>query len=106
MMTENIQANRGDQDGEDFFSLRLFIAGASPVSVRAIQNIRKICEEFLIGRYDLEIIDAHQQPLMVRDEDVTAIPMLIKKTPYPKKRLIGDFSNREKVLKGLGLIIG
>jgi circadian clock protein KaiB len=89
-----------------FFSLRLFIAGASPVSVRAIQNIRKICEEFLIGRYDLEIIDAHQQPLMVRDEDVTAIPMLIKKTPYPKKRLIGDFSNREKVLKGLGLRIG
>jgi circadian clock protein KaiB len=105
-MTENIQGSSGNKDSEDFFSLRLFIAGASPVSVRAIQNIRKICEEFLIGRYDLEIIDAHQQPLMVRDEDVTAIPMLIKKTPYPKKRLIGDFSNREKVLKGLGLRIG
>jgi circadian clock protein KaiB len=104
-MTENIQGIGEGKSSEEFFSLRLFIAGTSPVSVRAIQNIRKICEELLIGRYDLEIIDAHQQPLMVRDEDVTAIPMLIKKTPYPKKRLIGDFSDREKVLKGLGLRI-
>lgn len=90
--------------GEDnFFTLRLFIAGSSPVSVRAIKNLRAICEEFLKGRYDLEIIDAHQQPLLVRDEDVTAIPMLIKKTATQKKRIIGDFSDREKVLKGLGL---
>jgi circadian clock protein KaiB len=105
MMAENIGASGADKISEDFYSLRLFIAGASPVSVRAIQNIRKICEEFLTGRYDLEIIDAHQQPLMVKNEDVTAIPMLIKKTPYPKKRLIGDFSDREKVLKGLGIRI-
>lgn len=87
----------------EFFTLKLFIAGASPVSARAIQNVKAICEEFLQGRYELDIIDAHQQPLMVRDEDVTAIPMLIKKTPLPKKRLIGDCSDREKVLKGLGL---
>jgi len=105
-MTGNKQGDNKANGEEIFFSLRLFIAGASPVSARAIQNIRKICEENLKGRYDLEIIDAHQQPLKVRDEDVTAIPMLIKKTPYPKKRLIGDFSDKEKVLKGLGLIIG
>ena len=88
---------------DEFFTLKLFIAGASPVSARAIQNVKAICEEFLQGRYELDIIDAHQQPLMVRDEDVTAIPMLIKIAPSPKKRLIGDCSDRNKVLKGLGL---
>ncbi|MDQ0640938.1 circadian clock protein KaiB [Pedobacter sp. W3I1] len=87
----------------EFFSLRLFIAGASPVSARAIVNIRAICEEFIAGRYELDIIDAHQQPLLVQQEDVTAIPMLIKKSPLPTKKLIGDFSDREKVLKGLGI---
>jgi circadian clock protein KaiB len=87
----------------DFFSLRLFIAGASPVSARAVVNIRAICEEFIAGRYELDIIDAHQQPLLVQQEDVTAIPMLIKKSPVPTKKLIGDCSDREKVLKGLGI---
>ena len=88
---------------EDFFTLRLFIAGVSPVSARAVKNVRQICEEFLKGRFDLEIIDAHQQPLLVSSEDVTALPMLIKKTPAPKRKLIGDCSDREKVLKGLGI---
>lgn len=87
----------------DFFSLRLFIAGASPVSARAIVNIRAICEEFIEGRYELDIIDAHQQPFLVQQEDVTAIPMLIKKSPAPTRKLIGDCSDREKVLKGLGI---
>lgn len=91
------------ENTEGYFVLRLFIAGSSPVSVRAIKNLRKICDEFLENRYELEIIDAHQQPLLVRDENVTAIPMLIKKKPAPMKRLIGDFSEREKVLKGLGI---
>lgn len=91
-----------NQDGE-FFILRLFIAGSSAVSVRAIKNLQNICDEFLAGRYELDIIDAHQQPLLVKEEDVTAIPMLIKKTPGPKRRLIGDFSDREKVLRGLGI---
>jgi circadian clock protein KaiB len=88
---------------DDFFSLRLFIAGASPVSARAVVNIRAICEEFIAGRYELDIIDAHQQPLLVQQEDVTAIPMLIKKSPVPIKKLIGDCSDRAKVLKGLGI---
>jgi len=89
--------------GAEFYRLRLFIAGSSPLAVRAIRNIRAICEEFLCDRYELDIVDAHQQPLLVKEEDVTAIPMLIKKSPGPKKRLIGDFSDRERVLKGLGI---
>lgn len=85
------------------YMLRLFIAGSSALSVRAISNLREICDEFLSGKYTLEIIDAHQQPILVREDNVTALPMLIKKEPGPKKRLIGDFSNREKVLLGLGI---
>ncbi|MFW0718222.1 circadian clock KaiB family protein [Pedobacter sp. N23S346] len=94
-----------EQEQGEYFILRLFIAGSSPVSVRAIKNLREICEEFLKDRYELEIIDAHQQPLLVRDENVTAIPMLLKKKPDPCRRIIGDFSDREKVLRGLGIRI-
>ena len=94
-----------EQEQGEYFILRLFIAGSSPISVRAIKNLREICEEFLKDRYELEIIDAHQQPLLVRDENVTAIPMLLKKQPEPCRRIIGDFSDREKALKGLGIRI-
>lgn len=92
-----------NNEQDEYFTLRLFIAGSSPISARAIKNLRNICEEFLKGRYELEIIDAHQQPLLVRDENVTALPMLIKKSPSPKRRLIGDFSHRDSVLAGLGI---
>lgn len=93
------------QDNEDRqnYVLRLFVTGASPVSVRAINNLRIILEKHLNDRYVLEIIDVHQQPLMVKDEDITAVPMLIKKFPLPFRRLVGDMSDYEKVLKGLGL---
>ncbi|SER62686.1 circadian clock KaiB family protein [Pedobacter rhizosphaerae] len=102
-MEESGQLNPHTQLVDEHYTLRLFIAGSSPISVRAVTNLRVICEEFLQNRYTLEVIDAHQQPLLVRDENVTAMPMLIKKTPSPKKRLIGDFSDRERVLIGLGI---
>ena len=87
----------------EVYVLRLFVTGASPVSVRAINNLQKILEAHLKGRYELDIIDVHQQPQLVQSEDVTAVPMLIKKTPRPKRRLVGDMSDTEKVLRGLGL---
>ena len=90
---------------DEHYVLRLFIAGSSSISARAITNLRQICEEFIKDKYTLEIIDAHQQPELVKAEDVTALPMLIKKTPVPKRRLIGDFSDRAKVLRGLGISI-
>ena len=85
------------------YVLRLFITGTSPVSVRAINNLQRVLEDHLKNRYDLEIIDVHQQPQLVKEEDVTAVPMLIKKLPLPKKRLVGDMSDTARVLKGLGL---
>ena len=102
MTSTSLQAN--DNEPHEGYVLRLFIVGTSTISVRAIQNLQKICDEYLDGNYELEIIDAHQQPLLVTSEDVTAIPMLIKKSPGPRRRLVGDMSNTEKVLKGLGLM--
>ncbi|HEY1010367.1 MAG: circadian clock KaiB family protein [Daejeonella sp.] len=88
---------------EEFYILRLFVSGTSSNSVKAINNLRNICEMHLKGRYELEIIDIHQQPQLVKSEDVAAVPLLLKKSPLPVRRLIGDMSEREKVLKGLGL---
>ncbi|MEO6522163.1 MAG: circadian clock KaiB family protein [Mucilaginibacter sp.] len=92
-----------DVDNTEVYVLRLFVTGASPVSVRAINNLQKILEEHLKDRYELDIIDVHQQPQLVQSENVTAVPMLIKKIPGPKRRLVGDMSDTEKVLRGLGL---
>jgi circadian clock protein KaiB len=92
-----------DEEEEPHYSLRLFITGASPVSVRAVSNIKTICETYLPGRYELEVVDIYQQPLLVADENITAIPVLIKKLPLPKKKLVGDMSDTHKVLKGLGI---
>jgi len=103
MMEENEYLNSGRDIGDEQYILRLFIAGSSPVSARAISNLREICEEFIKNNYTLEIIDAHQQPELVKAENVTALPMLIKNGPGPKRRLIGDFSDREKVLVGFGI---
>lgn len=86
------------------YVLRLFITGATPNSIRAITNIRQICEEHLKGKYSLEIIDVYQEEGIAEKEQLIALPLLIKKEPLPERRMIGDLSNTEKVLKGLGLL--
>ena len=86
------------------FVLRLYITGATPNSVRAVINIKNICENHLSGRYSLEIIDVYQQLSVAQEEQLIALPMLLKKQPSPERRLIGDLSDEQKVLKGLGLI--
>ncbi|MDB5119430.1 MAG: Circadian clock protein KaiB [Sphingobacteriales bacterium] len=85
-------------------TLTLYVAGASPNSVRAISNITSFCEGHLKEQYSLEIIDVHQQPLLAQSEQIIALPMLIKQSPAPKRRLIGDMSDTEKIIRGLGLI--
>jgi circadian clock protein KaiB len=75
----------------------------TPRSTRAISAVRSLCEELLQGRYDLEIIDVYQQPTLIVDEQIFATPTLIKKSPDPKRRLVGDMSNRARLLRGLGL---
>ena len=90
-------------NGEKYI-LRLFVTGILPNSARAIINTRAICEKYLKGRYELEIIDIYQQPSLALKEEIIAVPVLIKKFPLPEERLIGDLSDIEKVLEGLHLV--
>lgn len=85
------------------YVLHLYITGATPNSTRAVRNIKEICELHLKGRYELLIIDIYQQPELARQDQIVAAPTLIKKTPLPARRLIGDLSERERVLAALGL---
>jgi len=85
------------------YLLKLYVAGQSPRSVSAIANIKRICEEHLQGRYELEVIDLYQQPQLALDEQIIAVPTLIRKLPPPLRRIIGDLSNTERVLVGLDL---
>lgn len=87
----------------EHYVLKLYISGMTPAATRAIENVRKICEEHLAGRYDLEIIDIYQQPVLAKGEQIFAAPTLIKKLPFPLRRLIGDMSQKERVLLGLDL---
>ena len=86
------------------YVLRLYITGMTSRSGHAVANLRAICEEYLEGRYDLEVIDIYQQPVLTKGEQIVAAPTLIKKLPLPMRRIIGDMSNRERVLFGLDLI--
>jgi len=85
------------------YVLRLYVTGTTPNSLNAIDNIRKICEEHLKGRYDLQVIDLYQQPSLAKGEQIIATPTLIKKLPLPLRRIIGDMSSTERVLVGLDL---
>lgn len=85
------------------YVLRLYVTGTTPHSTRAIINIRKICEEHLHGRYDLEVINIAQDSRLAAGEQIIAAPTLIKKLPLPLRRFIGDMSNTERILLGLDL---
>ena len=85
------------------YVLRLYVTGTTPHSTRAIINIRKICEEHLNGRYDLEVIDIAQNSKVAEGEQIIAAPTLIKKLPLPQRRFIGDMSKPDRILLGLDL---
>jgi circadian clock protein KaiB len=93
-----LKAEEGD------YVLRLYTVGPTPAAQSAISNLRQICEQELKGRYSLEVIDITQRPALAEQEQIVAVPMLIKALPAPVARLVGDLSNREKVLVGLDLL--
>jgi circadian clock protein KaiB len=85
------------------YVLRLYIAGTSSKSMRAVANIKEICEGSLKNRYDLEVIDIYQQPVLMKGEQIIAAPTLVKKLPLPLRKFIGDMSDTERILVGLDL---
>src|SRR6188768_3245526 len=88
---------------EKTWQLRLYIAGQTPKSVSALKNIKKYCEEHLKGQYSIEIIDLLKDPQLAEGDQIFAIPTLVRKVPAPLRKIIGDLSNKERVLVGLNI---
>jgi circadian clock protein KaiB len=101
--TDEFERLLAQPPGPEKYLLRLYVTGMTPRSTRAIARIKEICEERLQGRYDLEVIDIYQQPGLAKGEQIIATPTLIKKLPSPLRRIVGDLSNKERVLLGLDL---
>jgi circadian clock protein KaiB len=103
----NRQSENGkSRTNDEPYVFRLYVTGASPNSLRAIANTKNMCEEYLSENYELEIIDVHQQPGVAKEENIIALPLLIRKYPLPEKRLIGDMADISRVLKSIGLSNG
>jgi circadian clock protein KaiB len=100
MKTPRIRTSR---DGQGKYLLRLYVSRSTLKSKLAIENMKRVCEEHLKGRYDLEVIDIHEHANLARNEQIVAVPTLIKRLPLPLRRLVGDMSDLNKVLFGLDL---
>ena len=87
------------------FRLRLYVAGQTPKSTRALTNLKQICEQHLPGRYEIEIVDLLVNPQLARGDQILAVPTLVRRQPEPTKKIIGDLSNTERVLVGLDLCL-
>ena len=98
-----LQSSEAPAAGSETFLLRLYIAGQTLRSVSACTNLKKICEEYLQGRYELEIIDLMQNPALAQGDQILAVPTLVRRLPEPIEKIIGDLSDRERVLVGLDL---
>ena len=85
------------------WDLRLYTAGQSPTSLAALANLKRICDEHLAGRYSIEVIDLMKNPRLAKDDEIVAIPTLVRKLPEPLRKIIGDLSNEERALVGLQL---
>lgn len=100
--TDPEQERPGGQDQERV-ELRLYVAGQSPKSLTAIENLREVCEQYLPGRYDVELIDLVKHPRLARGDEIIAVPTLVRRLPEPIRKIIGDLSDTDKVLVGLQL---
>ena len=85
------------------WGLRLYVAGQTPNSIKALANLKRICEEHLKGRYEIKVVDLLDNPQLARRDQIVAIPTLVRRLPPPVRKIIGDLSNTERVLVGLGL---
>ena len=93
-----------DQAASDNLILRLYVAGQTPNSLKAFSNLKIICEEYLAGRYQIEVIDLLENPKLAAGDQILAIPTLVRKLPEPVRKIIGDLSNTERVLIGLDIL--
>lgn len=90
-----------DKSNGERYRLRLYVAGQTPRSLQALSNLKRICDEHLAGKYQVEVIDLLQKPQLAAGDQILAIPTLVRAIPKPARKIIGDLSNTEKVLVGL-----
>jgi circadian clock protein KaiB len=100
-LSENDVATRSPE--AKAYQLRLYVAGKTPKSILALTNLKQICEDHLQGRYEIEIIDLLENPQLAQGDQILALPTLVRRLPEPIKKIIGDLSNKERVLVGLDL---
>ncbi|MET0508360.1 MAG: circadian clock KaiB family protein [Burkholderiaceae bacterium] len=86
------------------YVLRLYVCGMTPRSTRALAEVKQLCEEQLQGRYELDVVDIYQHPQLAADEQIIAVPTLVRRLPEPLRRVIGDLSDRDRLLLGLDLV--
>jgi circadian clock protein KaiB len=101
------QKSRNGKNGSSkphkLYSLRLYITGQTPRSSASVRNLRKLCDEYLEGRFELEVIDVYQRPELAKEAQIIAAPTLVKRLPLPLRKLVGDLSDRKQVLLGLDI---
>ena len=106
MSDANTNAEEPEDNGkinDGYYHLRLYVAGQTAKSLTAVNNLKRVCEEHLFGKYDIEIVDLLQNPRLAVGDQILAIPTLVRRLPPPLKKIIGDLSNTEKVLVGLDI---
>jgi circadian clock protein KaiB len=89
------------QGARKMYTLRLYITGQTPRSVASIRNLRTVCDKYLTGRFELQVIDIYQQPELAKEAEIIAAPTLVKRLPLPLRKLVGDLSDEQRVLLGL-----
>jgi circadian clock protein KaiB len=100
---KNLDSKKTNTKARTSYKLRLYVAGQTPNAVSALENLKKICEEHLKGRYTIEVVDLLLTPQLAAGDQILAVPTLVRKLPEPVKKIIGDLSNTERVLVGLDL---
>ena len=103
MSTGGQSAGPADDVDGVYFDLRLYVAGQSPKSIRAIENLRRVCDEHLPGRCRIEVVDLLENPELARGDEIIAVPTLVRRLPLPVRTIIGDLSDTDRVLVGLQL---
>ena len=98
-----IAAASGEQPANEQWELRLYTAGKTPKSIAAFNNLKRICEEYMPGRYEIEVVDLMQNPRLAKEDQIVAVPTLVRKLPQPLRKIIGDLSDTERALVGLQL---
>ena len=102
-LSSSTKRKRKVSNENDSWELRLYVAGQSPKSLAALTNLRRVCEEYLEGKYHIEVIDLLVDPKLAAGDQIVAVPTLVRKLPEPVRKIIGDLSNTDRVLVGLQL---